>query len=880
MSALPVSLEDKYTLPSGRIFLNGTQALVRLAMMQRERDLAAGLNTAGFISGYRGSPLGGFDQALWKAKKHLEQHHIHFTPGVNEELAATAVWGSQQVGLFAGAKYDGVFAMWYGKGPGVDRSGDVFKHANAAGTSKHGGVLLVAGDDHACKSSTLPHQSEHAFDAAMIPVLYPTGVQDILELGQHGFAMSRYSGLYVAFKCVSDTVDASASIRVDPDSPKILIPDDVALPAAGVSIRWPDTPMEQELRLQHDKIYAALAYCRANRLNRITIDAPNPRLGIIASGKSYLDVMQALEDLGIDERHAAEIGIRLYKVGMPWPLEPNGVREFALGLDEILVVEEKRQLIEYQMKEQLYNWRDDVRPRVIGKYDEHGEWEVHRSEWLLPAAGELTPAMIARVIAARIGKFYTSKIVEARLKFLEAKEAALARPREKVLRIPYFCSGCPHNTSTRVPEGSQALAGIGCHYMAIWIRPEQTMTFTQMGGEGRAMDRHPAVHGNEAHLRQPRRRHLLPLRPAGGACRRGRRRQHHLQDPLQRRGRHDRRAARGRQAERADDHAAGARRRREEDHHRHRRAGEVRQRDRAGAGHHRPPSRRARPGAARVARDSPAARCWCTTRPARRKSAAAASAAPSPIRRSASSSTMRCAKAAATAARSRTASRSMPVETEFGRKRAIDQSSCNKDFSCVKGFCPSFVTVEGGQLRKRKAVVQEVMAALPDPGLPALDKPWGILVTGVGGTGVVTIGALLGMAGHIEGKGVAVLDMTGLAQKGGSVYTHVRIAARPEEIHAVRIAAGEADAVLGCDMVVTASDEAIAKMQAGHTRAIVNSNVATTGEFTEQPRPAHPREGDAGVHRRRDGAKARRNSSTRRGWPPPSWETRSTPTPS
>ena len=479
-----VTLDDKYAVTQGRAFMNGTQALVRLPMMQRQRDLAAGLNTAGFISGYRGSPLGGYDQALWRAKKFLKENHIFFTPGVNEELAATAVWGSQQVGLFEGAKYDGVFGIWYGKGPGVDRSGDVFKHANAAGSSKHGGVLLVAADDHACKSSTLPHQSEHIFDAAMIPVLYPTGVQEILDLGLHGFAMSRYSGLYVAFKCISDTVDASASVLIDPSNPKILLPEDFPMPANGLSLRWPDSPLEQELRLQHDKIYAALAYCRVNKLNRVTINCDKPRLGIIASGKSYLDTLQALEDLGIDERHAAEIGIRLMKVGMPWPLEPTAVREFAMGLDEILVVEEKRQLIEYQMKEQLYNWRDDVRPRVIGKYDEHGEWEMARAAWLLPAAGELTPAMIARVIARRIAKFYTSKIVEARLKFIEDKEAALERPRAKATRIPTFCSGCPHNTSTVVPIGSKALAGIGCHYMATWIRPEQTMTFTQMGGEG------------------------------------------------------------------------------------------------------------------------------------------------------------------------------------------------------------------------------------------------------------------------------------------------------------------------------------------------------------------------------------------------------------
>ena len=443
-----VTLDDKYLQTHGRVYLTGTQALVRLPMIQRQRDLAAGLNTAGFISGYRGSPLGGYDQALWKAKQFLKDNHIHFTPGVNEELAATAVWGSQQVNLFPGAKYDGVFGIWYGKGPGVDRSGDVFKPANAAGSSKHGGVLLIAGDDHACKSSTLPHQSEHIFDAAMIPVLYPTGVQEIIDLGLHGIAMSRYSGLYTAFKCISDTVDASGSINIDIDSPKIILPEDFAMPTGGVSIRWPDPPLEQELRLQQGKIYAALAYCRANKLNRITIDCDKPRLGIIASGKSYLDVMQALENLGIDERHAAEIGIRLMKVGMPWPLEPTAVREFAMGLDEILVVEEKRQLIEYQMKEQLYNWRDDVRPRVIGKYDDHGEWEVARSPWLLPAAGELTPAMIARVIARRIAKFYTSKIVEARLKFIEDKEAALERPRAKISRIPTFCSVCPPNTPT------------------------------------------------------------------------------------------------------------------------------------------------------------------------------------------------------------------------------------------------------------------------------------------------------------------------------------------------------------------------------------------------------------------------------------------------
>jgi indolepyruvate ferredoxin oxidoreductase len=850
MSALPVSLEDKYQLASGRIYLNGTQALVRLAMMQRERDLAAGLNTAGFISGYRGSPLGGFDQALWKARGHLKDHHIHFTPGVNEELAATAVWGTQQVGLFEGAKYDGVFAMWYGKGPGVDRSGDVFKHANAAGSAKNGGVLLLAGDDHACKSSTLPHQSEHAFDAAMIPVLYPTGVAEIIEMGLHGFAMSRYSGCYVAFKVVSETVDSSASILLDPSQPQILLPEDPGLPAGGLNIRWPDAPMEQELRLQQHKVYAALAYARANKLNRITIDSAKPRLGIIASGKSYLDVLQALEDLGIDERHAGEIGIRLYKVGMPWPLEPNGVREFAKGLEEILVVEEKRQLIEYQMKEQLYNWRDDVRPRVVGKYDEHGEWEVHRSEWLLPAAGELTPAMIARVIAGRIARFHTSPTIEARLKFIESKEAELARPRAKVARIPYFCSGCPHNTSTHVPEGSKALAGIGCHYMAIWIRPEETMTFTQMGGEGAPWigiqpfteTKHVFANlGDGTYFHSG----LLAVRAAVSAgvnitykilyndavaMTGGQPHDGPLTAPM---------IVRQVLAEGAKKAVVVT-----DDTGKYKKVEfpigvDVYHRDDLDAVQR---ELREIEGTTVLVYDQ-----TCAAEKRRRRKRGTF---PDPQKRVVINDLV-CEGCGDCSVKSNCLS-VVPLETEFGRKRAIDQSTCNKDYSCVKGFCPSFITVEGGQLRKPVTPVTPVTPAkagaqeldprlrgddnkLASPTLPPLDRPYGILVTGVGGTGVVTIGAILGMAAHIEGKGVAVLDMTGLAQKGGSVYSHIRIAPTPEDIHAVRIAAGDARLVIGCDMIVAASDEAIAKMQAGITRAVINTGVAATGGFTKDP---------------------------------------------
>ncbi len=476
MALAAVTLDDKYTVETGRIFLTGTQALVRLPMMQRQRDAAAGLSTAAFISGYRGSPLGGLDQALWSARPFLEQNHIRFQPGVNEDLAATAIWGSQQVGMWPGAKYDGVFAMWYGKGPGVDRSGDVFKHGNAAGTAPRGGVLLLAGDDHACKSSTLPHQSEYAFMDASIPVLNPAGVQDILDYGLYGWAMSRYSGCWMALKTIAETVDSSASVFVDPHRVETVLPTDFEMPPGGLNIRWPDKPLEQEYRLHKWKLYAALAFARANKLDKVVLDSPRPRIGIVTTGKSYLDVRQAFDDLGIDEAHAAEIGIRLYKVGMSWPLEREGIRHFAEGLEEILVIEEKRAVIENQFKEQLYNWREDVRPRVVGKFDEN-------RNWIMPSNGELTPAMIARVIAQRIARFYSSPRIEDRLKFLEAKEQQLAKYEVNIERTPHFCSGCPHNTSTKVPEGSRAMAGIGCHFMAQWM-DRSTETFTQMGGEG------------------------------------------------------------------------------------------------------------------------------------------------------------------------------------------------------------------------------------------------------------------------------------------------------------------------------------------------------------------------------------------------------------
>ncbi|MEK9535084.1 MAG: indolepyruvate ferredoxin oxidoreductase family protein, partial [Halieaceae bacterium] len=472
-----VSLDDKYTHDHDTAYMTGIEALVRLPMLQHQRDSKRGLNTAGFVSGYRGSPLGGVDQAMWKAAPYLDAHHIHFQPGVNEELAATSVWGSQQTNLFKGARFDGVFGMWYGKGPGVDRSMDVIKHANAFGTARYGGVLAVAGDDHACKSSTLPHQSEYMFMGASVPVLAPANVQEVLDLGIFGWELSRYSGCWVGLKAITENMDSAISADIDSDRIDIIIPEEFELPPDGVHGRWPDKPLEQELRLNKYKIYAAREFARVNRLNRVVQDSPNARFGIITSGKAYLDVMQALEDMGITEAIGADIGVRVFKVGMPWPLEPRLTHDFAEGLEEILVVEEKRSIIEDQLTSQLYNYPVGSRPRVVGEFDEQGRD-------LLPNVGELTPAMIALVIASRIRRFFSSELLEERIRWIEAKEKSLAAPYQTIERVPHFCSGCPHNTSTKVPEGSHALGGIGCHYMATWMPDRATHTFTQMGGEG------------------------------------------------------------------------------------------------------------------------------------------------------------------------------------------------------------------------------------------------------------------------------------------------------------------------------------------------------------------------------------------------------------
>ncbi|HTA66058.1 MAG TPA: indolepyruvate ferredoxin oxidoreductase family protein, partial [Xanthomonadaceae bacterium] len=800
------------------------------------------INTAGFISGYRGSPLGGFDLELWKAKKHLKASNIEFQPGLNEDLGATMVWGTQQANLFPGAKYDGVFAMWYGKGPGVDRCGDVFKHGNAAGTSKFGGVLALAADDHACRSSTLPHGSELEFVSAMMPVLNPAGVQDILDMGLMGWAMSRFTGRWVGFKTIAETVESSASVIVDPHQLDIVIPTDFELPPGGLNIRWPDPPLNQEMRLHQYGVRAAEAFARANRIDRIVLDSPKARLGIVTTGKSYLDVLQALEYLGIDRRAVADIGIRVYKIGMTWPLEPVGIRAFAHGLEDIVIVEEKRSFIESQMKEHMYNWPHATRPSVVGKYDEAGEW-------ILPSTNELTPARIARVIAKRLARFFTSPMIEERLQWIAAKEAELALPRANFPRVPHYCAGCPHNTSTAVPEGSRALGGIGCHYMVTWM-DRRTDTFTQMGGEGvtwcgqapftetqhvfQNLGDGTYFHSGSLAIRQAVAAKVNitykilyndAVAMTGGQPVDGTLTVPDIAHQVRSEGVDTIVVL-------SDDIRKWKNRRdlfphgveyfdRSELETTQKRLREVK-------------------GVTVLLYDQ-----TCATEKRRRRKRGKI---PDPNKRAVINSLV-CEGCGDCGEKSFCVA-VLPKETEFGRKREIDQSACNKDFSCVKGFCPSFVTIEGGALRRGSSAVsskEAIAGRLDDLPMPtfksSLEQPWNILITGVGGTGVVTIGALLGMAGHLENKGASVLDQTGLAQKGGAVTTHVRIANSPDDIHAVRIAAGEADLVLGCDMVVVNDYWALSKIRADRTTVVLNTYEAMPGTFTMHPDMQFPADG-------------------------------------
>jgi len=830
MTIAAVTLDDKYELESGRVFLTGTQALVRLPMMQRRRDAAADLNTGCFISGYRGSPLGSYDGALWQARRFLDAQGIKFQPGVNEDLAATAVWGSQQVNLIEPSEYDGVLGIWYGKGPGVDRSCDVFRHANAAGTSQHGGVLALLGDDHAAKSSTVAHQSEYAMMHTYMPVLNPAGVQEFLDLGLHGIALSRYAGVWVGFKCVTTTVDSSASVTVDPHRVEVRIPDDFEMPAGGLGIRWPDDVLELETRLADHKMPAVHAYVRANGLDRMIYDSPQARIGIVTTGKSYLDVMQALDDLGIDEDAAAAMGLRLYKLALTWPIEPEGLNRFATGLDEIIVVEEKRGLIEEQIKERLFNSLE--RPaRVVGKRDETGAV-------LFRETYELSADEVAAGLGRRLAAFDDSGRLSNRLSHV-APALAKSSSVSKISRTPYFCSGCPHNTSTRVPEGSRALAGIGCHFLVQGM-DRKTATYTQMGGEGASWigqapfssAEHIFVNlGDGTYFHSG----LLAIRAAvasganmtykilfndavamtGGQP---------VDGPLDVAQITRQVAAEGAKrvavvTDEPDKYPVGSEFAPGTKIY-HRDDLDSVQRDLREIG-----------GVTVLVYDQ-----VCATEKRRRRKRGKMIDPP----RRAFINDLVCEGCGDCSVASNCVSVE-PLETEFGRKRQINQSTCNKDMSCVNGFCPSFVTVEGGDLRAKAktrtidADRDALLANLTEPARPALDEPYNIMVTGVGGTGVVTVGALIGMAAHIEGRGCSVLDKTGLAQKNGAVFSHIRLAKDPEDLHALTIGRGRADVLLGCDLVVAAGREALETLGRGKTRAVVNSHNTPVASFVRDP---------------------------------------------
>ncbi|MCI5074733.1 MAG: indolepyruvate ferredoxin oxidoreductase family protein [Oricola sp.] len=823
----PVTLGDKYDLSCERIFVSGSQAIVRMLMMQRERDRRAGLDTAGFVSGYRGSPIGGLDQQLWAAGDLLKQAGIRFQPGVNEELAATACWGTQQAELDGMGRHDGVFALWYGKGPGVDRTGDVFRHANLAGSSKHGGVLALMGDDHTAESSTNAHQSEFAFVDTLIPIFNPAGVQEIVDYGLHAYALSRFAGTWAAMKCVKDNIESTGSIEVGLDRIRPVIPD-FDMPPGGLNIRRTELDfLGQEERLHRYKREAAVAYNRANQIDHVVWQGGrNPKLGLVAAGKNYLDLREALGDLGIDEVAAANLGIRLYKVGMPWPLDPEDLKRFADGLHTILVVEEKRGLIEVQIKEELYGLTD--RPQVIGKRDE-------RNRELFPVMGALDPNDVAVAVGERVlAVCGPNEDVALRVSHIRQLQERFAQTKDAGARVPTFCPGCPHNTSTRVPEGARASAGIGCHFMALWMERD-TSGFTQMGGEG-ANWVGEATFSRRGHIFQNlgdgtyNHSGSLAIRFAvssgvnvtykilfndavamtGGQ---------HVEGDLtvdaianQVRGEGVERIAvvsdePGKYAGHANFPGGVT------IHHRD--DLDAVQRELLTV-----------PGVSVLIYDQ-----TCAAEKRRRRKRGTF---PDPDKRVLINELV-CEGCGDCGVQSNCVA-IQPVETEFGRKRRIDQSACNKDFSCLKGFCPSFVTVHGGKLRKPEPVKQKAdpLDGVPDAPVVAFGEgheEWAAIIDGIGGTGVVTIGAILGMAAHLENKGVGIIDMAGLAQKGGAVFSHMRIGRTPDAVSSIRVSPGKADLVLGCDLVVTGSRKVLAAIRKDETVVVVNRAEVMPGDF-------------------------------------------------
>ena len=752
--------------------------------------------------------------------------NIKFQPGVNEDLAATAIWGSQQLNLSKGANYDGVVGIWYGKGPGVDRCGDVFRHGNAAGSAKNGGVLCLAGDDHGAKSSTVPHQSDHAFISALMPYLYPSSIHEMIEMGLLGIAMSRYSGCWVGMKVITETVETTAEIDLTDEMKPFIIPSDFEMPPGGLNLRWPDDRFDQDRRLQDYKGFAAIAFARANKVNRITMDSPNARFGIMASGKSYEDIRQALRELGITPEVAAKIGLRLYKIGMPWPLEPQGVREFAVGLEEIFIIEERREIVENQVKQELFNWRDDVRPRIVGKMDEH-------DKRFLPFAEELSVASLASSLTERLLRLNLNPEIAAMLRakadWFNGRQATQMQAVSPVSRTPYFCSGCPHNTSTKVPEGSRAMAGIGCHFMALWM-DRSTETFTHMGGEGVPWVG-TAPFTNEAHifanLGDGTYFHSgsLAIRQAI-ASKANITYKILYNDAVAMTGgqRHD--GDLSPQQITFQLHAEGIR--------------EIYLVSENPGAY---PTSEIAPGVKLAHRDEldavmracrevkgASAIVFVQTCAAEKRRRRKRGTMEDPARRVLINPAV-CEGCGDCSVQSNCISVE-PLETEFGRKRSINQSACNKDYSCLKGFCPSFVTVDGGALRRRAPAGLGDIGELPEPvSKPSLERPYNVAVGGVGGTGVLTIGALLGMAAHIEGKASMILDMSGLAQKGGAVLSHVRLSEHTADVTCSRIVTGTADLVIAADEVVAASKETMTLCESSRTAGIINSHIIPTADF-------------------------------------------------
>jgi indolepyruvate ferredoxin oxidoreductase len=820
-----VLLTDKYELDEGRAFLTGIQALVRLPLDQKRRDMKAGLNTAGFISGYRGSPLGGYDMQIERAGELMKSHDIEFWAGLNEDLGATAVWGSQQLGQFEGARFDGVFGIWYGKAPGVDRTGDVFKHANFAGTSKFGGALAVAGDDHSCKSSTLPSQSEFAFMDAEVPVLSPASIQDVLDYGLYGFAMSRFSGAWAGLIALADTMDSGAVIDVGPHRLDIRAPTDFEMPPEGLSLRRGDDPMAKEARLRQFKLPAAQAFVRANGLDREIVTGLKRRVGIVATGQATRDIFEALDAIGVTPELAGELGLAIYKVAMPWPLEPYALRAFALGLETMLVVEHKRALIEPQIRDALYDLPDAKRPRVIGKKDQTGAQ-------LLPDTGSIPIPLLARVLFELLpdgphmaqATAYLTRVGQSRDRARELEGDAH--------RKPHFCSGCPHNTSTVVPEGSRALAGIGCHYMANYMPERNTDMTSQMGGEGIGWIGQ-APFTNEDHvfvnLGDGTYSHSGSLAIRAAVTGKVNMTYKLLyNDAVAMTG--------GQQTESGQTTPQIAKQL----------LGEgvakvviVVDDPARYEGVLLEPSVKVHPRAEldsvqRALRDTKGVTViiydqMCATEKRRRikRKLMAKTTVRAYINPAVCEGCGDCSKQSNCLS-------IHPLETDFGTKRKIDQSSCNQDTRCVDGFCPSFVTIEGAHNPRRdraRPVFDATNIPLPEP--MNLDRPRSIVFTGVGGTGVTTVSAIVGMAAHVDGKASSTLDMTGLAQKGGQVLSHVRIAKNPEDIRSGRVPPSSADVMIAGDLIVATNLDALALVSKGLTRAVGNFDITPTSEFIQ-----------------------------------------------